>query len=182
MGDYFYLNEWAEKIIGWKVHKMTSYLLLMTFWPMVFKHCITDGRSTWTSSGTILKNKHHLVTLHESILVSLCTFQLTLFQKALFVFIVYLREVTVCLYWVWRLEDSLGFVWNSLFIKLDYQILLLLQSSHKVLLSFRAVFTGGSNWRSSDSKSSQNIYVLLTILVDWFGLVIFYGISTHIAF
>ena len=35
------------------------------------KHCNTDGRTVWTAKGTILKSKHHLVTLHESIFIRL---------------------------------------------------------------------------------------------------------------
>ena len=49
--------------VGWKVHLMTSYLLLMSsFLTMGSKHCNTNGRSVWTSRGTMLKNKPHLVT------------------------------------------------------------------------------------------------------------------------
>ena len=50
----------------------------MSFKPMGSKHCNTYGRSVWTARRTMLKNKLHLVTFHESILVSLWTFQLTL--------------------------------------------------------------------------------------------------------
>ena len=51
---------------------MISYQLLMTFFmPMRSKHCITDGTSVWTARRTILKNKPHLVTFHESMLVSI---------------------------------------------------------------------------------------------------------------
>ena len=42
------------------------------------KHCITNGKSVQTVKGIMLKNKPHLVTFHESILVSFWTFQLTL--------------------------------------------------------------------------------------------------------
>ena len=45
---------------------------------MVSEYWHTDGRSVWTIRVTILKNKSHLVTFHESILVNLLTFQLTL--------------------------------------------------------------------------------------------------------
>ena len=53
---------------GWKVHLLSSFLLLMWWliWPMKSKHCNTDGRS-------MLKNKPHLITFHENILVSLWT-------------------------------------------------------------------------------------------------------------
>ena len=52
--------------MSWKVYIMTSYL----FWVMGFKHC-NNERSVWTTGRTMLKNKLHLVTFHESILVSL---------------------------------------------------------------------------------------------------------------
>ena len=52
-----------------KIHKMTSHLLWMTFWPMRFKLCNTDGRSLWTTGEIMLKNKLHLVTFHEIILI-----------------------------------------------------------------------------------------------------------------
>ena len=64
-----------------KVHIMASYLLLVTF--LRFKHYNTDGRSVWTGRGTLLKNKPHLVTFHETILVSLRTSQLTLVSNSL---------------------------------------------------------------------------------------------------
>ena len=65
--------------IDWKVHRGMSYLLLMTFftngiqvlqhqWKECVSHCKEDE---------ISKNKPHLVTFHECILVSLWTFQLT---------------------------------------------------------------------------------------------------------
>ena len=34
------------------------------------KHWTTDGRNMWTTRGTMLKNKHHLVTFHESIFLA----------------------------------------------------------------------------------------------------------------
>ena len=40
------------------------------------KHCNIDGRSVWTARDTMLKNKPHLNTFHEKILVNLWTFQL----------------------------------------------------------------------------------------------------------
>ena len=64
--------------VGWKVDIiMMLYLLLINFWPMGSKHCNTDWRSVWTAKGAMLKNK-----FHESILVNLWTFQLTLISKA----------------------------------------------------------------------------------------------------
>ena len=46
----------GESFISRKLHVMTSYLLLMTFWPMGLKQCNTDGRSEWTARGTLSKN------------------------------------------------------------------------------------------------------------------------------
>ena len=48
--------------VVWKVHMMTSYLPLMTFLLMRFKHCNTYGRSVWAARRTMLKNKPHLFT------------------------------------------------------------------------------------------------------------------------
>ena len=47
------------------------------FGPMGSKHHNIDGSSVWSIMWTTLKNKPHLVTFYESILVSLWTFQLT---------------------------------------------------------------------------------------------------------
>ena len=58
--------------------EMTSYLLLINFLTNRTKQCNTHGRSVWIIRGTILKNKPHLMLFHESILVSLRTFQPTL--------------------------------------------------------------------------------------------------------
>ena len=44
---------------------MTSYLLLIIFWPMVSKHCNTNGSSMWTIKFTWLKSNSYLVTFHE---------------------------------------------------------------------------------------------------------------------
>ena len=62
--------------MGWKVHRMMSYLLLLNFWRKGYKHCTTGRRNVLTARRTILKNKP-LVTFHKSILVSLWTFQPT---------------------------------------------------------------------------------------------------------
>ena len=40
------------------------------FLPMRSKYCNTDGRSVGTTRGTWLKNKSHLITFHDIILVS----------------------------------------------------------------------------------------------------------------
>ena len=45
---------------------------------MGYKHYNTNGRNEWTARRTLLKNKLNLVAFHESILVSLWTFQPTL--------------------------------------------------------------------------------------------------------
>ena len=41
--------------VSWKVHRLTLYLLLMTFWPMGSKHFNTDGKM-WITKETVLKN------------------------------------------------------------------------------------------------------------------------------
>ena len=60
------------------------------FWPMKSKHCSTNrknlwpiGRCVWAARGTRLKNKPHLVTFHDSILVNLLTFHPTLLLSRL---------------------------------------------------------------------------------------------------
>ena len=53
----------------------------MTFLTMGSKYYNTDDRSVWNTRGTTLKNKPHLITFHESILVSLWTFQPTLAKE-----------------------------------------------------------------------------------------------------
>ena len=55
--------------MGGKVHRLMSYLQLMT------RHCNSDGRSVWTAKVTMLQNKPYLIPFHESTLVSLWTFQ-----------------------------------------------------------------------------------------------------------
>ena len=49
------------------------------------KYCNTDKRSAWNARGSMSKNKPHLVTFHENILVSQWTFQLTLVHTKLFI-------------------------------------------------------------------------------------------------
>lgn len=71
---------------------MTSYPLLMAFLTIRLKASSAmkskffnfDGRRVCTAKETSLKNKPHLVTLHENILVSLCTFQPTFIHKQIF--------------------------------------------------------------------------------------------------
>ena len=48
------------------------------FLPMGSKHCNTKGKCMWITMGTMFKNKPHLVTFFESMLVSLWAFKLTL--------------------------------------------------------------------------------------------------------
>ena len=70
-----------KKFIGWRVHMMTSYLLLIIFWPIESKNCNTHGRRVcYRKSGEELcwKNKPHQVTFREIILVSLWTLQPTI--------------------------------------------------------------------------------------------------------
>ena len=62
---YIWYTGVGERFIGWKFY-VTLYLLLITFWPMNSKQCNTNGRSVWTTMWTMLKNKPHLVTFHES--------------------------------------------------------------------------------------------------------------------
>ena len=50
---------WWRQIYEWWFKKLGS------------KHYNTDGSSVWTAKEAILKNKSHLVTLHESILGNL---------------------------------------------------------------------------------------------------------------
>ena len=38
------------------VHTMSSYLLLMTFLPIEFKHCNTDKRIVWIGRWTFFKD------------------------------------------------------------------------------------------------------------------------------
>ena len=38
------IRKGAEKFIDWKVHIITSYVLLMTFLLIDSKHCNTDGK------------------------------------------------------------------------------------------------------------------------------------------
>ena len=57
-----------------------SYQLLMIFLThgiQALQHLFYQ-RSVWTAIGMMLKNKSHLVTFHENILVSQWTFQFTL--------------------------------------------------------------------------------------------------------
>ena len=53
-------------------HHITCWCLLLS---TRSKHCNIDGRAVWSARKTILKNKPHLVTFDESILVRLWTFQ-----------------------------------------------------------------------------------------------------------
>ena len=62
--------EWAKKFI--------CHICCWCFCLIEPKHCTTERRSVWTAMGTKVQNKFHLVTFHESILVSLWTFQPTL--------------------------------------------------------------------------------------------------------
>ena len=54
---------------------------------MEFKHWNTDGNCLWTAKEIMLKNKPHLVTFHESTLVSFWTFLLN------FIFSIYTGDV-----------------------------------------------------------------------------------------
>ena len=64
--------------VGWKFHVI---YLLLNFLLIGSKHCNTNERSLWTARETVLKNKPHLFTFHESILVRLLTFQPALVDR-----------------------------------------------------------------------------------------------------
>ena len=80
--------------LGWKVQRLKSSsnnvitIVDNIFWPMRSKHGNTDGRRVRTAKGTMFKNKPHLVTFHESILVSLWTFLPTLICDLSIIFLI----------------------------------------------------------------------------------------------
>ena len=49
-------------------HMTTTYLLLVMYLSMGSKHYKMTGISVWTTRRTLLKNKQHFITFHESIL------------------------------------------------------------------------------------------------------------------
>ena len=66
--------------MSWKFHRLESSYddiinVVKYFLPMETKHCNTNRSIVWTARETMLKNKPHLVTFDESILVSLRIFQ-----------------------------------------------------------------------------------------------------------
>ena len=63
------------------IHIMTSYLLLMTFLTNRIQILQQRWQKCVDCKGDYVENKPHLVTFHESILVSLWTFQLTLVHE-----------------------------------------------------------------------------------------------------
>ena len=65
-----------EKFIWW-CHICCWWL----FWPMWSKNCNTDGITVRPARETMLKNISHFVTVHESILVNLWTFQTTMLSS-----------------------------------------------------------------------------------------------------
>ena len=68
----------ADMRVCWRVHRLTSYLLLTFFFFLLIgsKYSNTN-RSMWIPRR-IGKNKSYFVTFHESIIVILWTFQLNL--------------------------------------------------------------------------------------------------------
>ena len=85
----------AEKFNWW--HHIYCWWL---FWPMGSKHCNCDGRILWTARGMLLKNKPHLFTFNEMILVSLWTFQLTLISLLNAEEIFFLNQCVIhCSFW-----------------------------------------------------------------------------------
>ena len=62
--------------VGWNIHDIISFA--DDFFGPVGSKPYNSDRSVGNTRGTMLKNKLHLVTFHESILVSLWTFQPTL--------------------------------------------------------------------------------------------------------
>ena len=88
---------WAEKLIRLKCSydHVISTIHYDNFLPMGSKHCNTNGSIVWTPRGDILKNKPQLVIFHESILVSLRTFQLTLINT-------FILSIEI----IWLLEDA----------------------------------------------------------------------------
>ena len=73
----------AEKFIGWKVHMM----MLSICFQMGLKLYNSNRKSVLTAERTMLKNEAHLVTFHESILVSLQTFQPNLVYIYIYIYI-----------------------------------------------------------------------------------------------
>ena len=81
---FFFLSAWTR--VGRKVHKITSYLLLITFLTRRPKHSNTELQSVWATKEAMLKSEPHLVTFREIILVSLWTFQPILIIKPRYLF------------------------------------------------------------------------------------------------
>ena len=66
---------WKKKYIY--IWGQSENFKIIASYMLRYKYCNTDGRSVWTTSGTMLKNIPPLVTFHKSILVSQWTFQPT---------------------------------------------------------------------------------------------------------
>ena len=75
--DHIFLERMACSKVkfeaGWKIHRLVSYLLLMTLDQWDPSTAILREKCVW-STKVLLKNKPNLVIFHKSILVSLWTF------------------------------------------------------------------------------------------------------------
>ena len=84
--------------VDWRDHMMMSYLLLMTF--LTNLSTATPTEDVCGLQGRLLKNKSYLVTFHESILISLGAFLLTLiFQIVLHhynPFTIFIKYYLIC--------------------------------------------------------------------------------------
>lgn len=69
LGRIFSVLEICLMLISFLTNRMRASPLMRC------KHWKTDGRNVWTATGSMSQNKYNLLTLHESFLVSLCTFQ-----------------------------------------------------------------------------------------------------------
>ena len=84
--------------VSWKVHVMTSYLLLMTFLTNKIQVLQHQWKKYVDCKGVYVQNKSHLVTFHENILVSLWTFQPTLIYIYIYIYICIVCVCCVTMY------------------------------------------------------------------------------------
>ena len=92
---YFPYVPQHEKTLGWEaVSDRFPTLLRTKMIPQEFKHCITNGKSVWTTQET-LKNKSHLVKFDQGIIVSLWTFQPTLVCSSAVVYRLFRKPVNL---------------------------------------------------------------------------------------
>ena len=93
---YIYVYIYTNK--GWKVPMMTSYLLLITFWPIGSKYWNTDRRSVYITRGTLLTNKPILVTFQESIIFNQWTFPTTVMCIYIYIYIYIILYIYIYIY------------------------------------------------------------------------------------